>query len=76
MDLGNSIRILEHDPSQIFIEWFEHFHVNIGIVKIWESYSEEVLGVMIDRDFKSKEYIKTVLSKAGSKLTALVTLLL
>ena len=53
---------------------FEHLHVNVGDAKIWESYSEKILGVIIDRDFKFKEYIETVISKAGSKLTALARL--
>ena len=50
---------------------YEHLYVTVGDAKIWESYSKNILGITIDREFKFIEYIEKVLSKAGSKLTAL-----
>ena len=53
---------------------YEHLYVTIGNTKIWESYSEKILGITIDRNLKFKEHIENILSKAGSKLTALARL--
>ena len=50
---------------------YEHLYVTIGDTKIWESYSKKILGITIDRGLKFKEYIEKIISKAGSKLTAL-----
>ena len=50
---------------------YEHCFVNIGKEKIWESYSEKILGITIDRDLNFKGQIEKILSKAGGKLTAL-----
>ena len=50
---------------------YEHLYATIGNTKIWESSSEKILGVTLDRDLKFKEHIENILSKAGSKLTAL-----
>ena len=53
---------------------YEHLYVTIGGTKIWESDSEKILGIKIDRKLKFKEHIECILSKAGSKLTALARL--
>ena len=50
---------------------YEHCFVNIGKEKIWESYSEKILGITIDRDLNFKGQIEKILSKAGGKLNAL-----
>ena len=48
-----------------------HKYVTIGNAKIWESYSEKIFSIILDRDLKFKEHIEKMISKAGSKLTAL-----
>ena len=46
-------------------------NIVIGKENIWESYSEKILGITIDRDLNFKGQIEKILSKAGGKLTAL-----
>ena len=48
--------------------------VDIGDSKIWESNSEKILGVTIDRNLKFEEHVKNILATAGKKLTALARL--
>ena len=50
---------------------YEHLWVNVGETKIWESESEKILGVIIDRNLKFEQHVKKLLVIAGRKLTAL-----
>ena len=43
----------------------------IGNEKIWESKSEKLLGVVIDKNLKFNEHLHSVCLKAGRKVTAL-----
>ena len=52
----------------------EHMWVNVGGSRIWESESEKILGVTIDRELKFEEHVKNMLAVAGRKLTALARL--
>ena len=37
----------------------EHLWVNVGESLIWESKQEKILGVIIDRNLKFEEHVKT-----------------
>ena len=50
---------------------YEHLWVNMGESQIWESNSEKILGVTVDKNLKFEEHVKNILAVAGSKLTAL-----
>jgi len=43
----------------------------IGETKIWESKSEKLLGVVIDKNLNFDDYVFTLCKKAGQKLSAL-----
>ena len=52
----------------------EHLWVNVGGTQIWESSSQKILGVIIDRNLKFEEHVGQILAVAGRKLTALATM--
>ena len=52
----------------------EHMWVKVGNSRIWESESEKILGVTIDRELKFEEHLRNILAIAGKKLTALARL--
>ena len=43
----------------------------VGKEKIWESKSEKLLGIIIDKDLKFNEHVRSLCLKAGRKVTAL-----
>ena len=45
-----------------------------GQTKIWESRNQKLLAVMIDRQSNFDEYLISICSKTGKKLSALATL--
>ena len=52
----------------------EHMWVKVGSSRIWESESEKILGVTIDRELKFEEHLRNILAIAGKKLTTLARL--
>ena len=53
---------------------FEHLWINVGGTKIWESNSETMLGVQIERNLKFDKHVTELCKKAGRKLSALTRL--
>ena len=50
---------------------YETLWADIGNTRIWESKSEKLLGVVIDRNLNFDDYVFTLCKKAGRKLSAL-----
>ena len=50
---------------------YEHLWARVGHSQIWESESEKILGVTIDRNLKFEEHVKHILVSAGKKLSTL-----
>ena len=53
---------------------FENVWAKIGRAKIWESPKKKLLGVVIDRNLNFNEYVSSLCTKAGKKLSALARL--
>ena len=49
----------------------EEMFPKIGHSKIWENCTQNLLGIIIDRNLKFDEYILTQCKKAGRKIKAL-----
>ena len=49
----------------------EFMFANVGNEKIWESLSEKLLGVTVDKELKFNEHLNNVYKKASNKVTAL-----
>ena len=62
--------MLNHDKCHFLFSGhkYEMLFVNVGETKIWESKQQNLLGVLIDRDFKFDEYVLSQCKKAGKKL--------
>jgi hypothetical protein len=52
----------------------EHIYVQVGEQVIWESQKEKLLGLIVDKQMKFEEHLKTVIKKASCKLSALTRL--
>ena len=49
----------------------EHLWVRVGDAKIWESLSEKLLGVTVDKNLNFSDHLCLVCKKAGQKVSAL-----
>ena len=86
-NLDDLIRRLEHDSilaiewfesnymklSHFLLSGHKHevMFAKIGHSKIWENCTQNLLGIITDRDLKFDEYILTQFKKAGRKIKAL-----
>ena len=72
----NNYMKLNESKSHLIVSGhkYEHIFVNAGCSKIWESESEKILGITIDRGIKFEKHLKNILAVAGRKLTALARL--
>jgi predicted transport protein len=52
----------------------EHISVKVGEQVIWESQKEKLLGLIVDKQMKFQDHIKSVIKKASGKLSALTRL--
>ena len=50
---------------------YEHVWANVGEAKIWESCSEKLLGINIDRELSFNYHVSNLCIKAGRKISAL-----
>ena len=64
---------LNADKCHLLISGFKHQWkwAMVGEEKLWESKSEKLLGITIDKDLNFNEHIRNVCQKAGRKVTAL-----
>ena len=53
---------------------FENIWAKIGKAKIWESKSQKLLGVEIDRTLNFNDHVRILCNKAGKKLSVLARL--
>ena len=49
----------------------EHLWIKVGEEKIWESQSEKLLGVIVDKDLTFETHLKTLCKKVNQKVSAL-----
>ena len=49
----------------------EHLWIKVGDEKIWESQSEKLLGVIVDKDLTFETHLKTLCKKVNQKVSAL-----
>ena len=49
----------------------EHIWANVGNAMIWESKSEKLLGILIDKDLKFDEHVSNLCKKVGQKVSML-----
>ena len=71
----NSMKLNE-DKCHLLVSGykFENIWAKIGKAKIWESKSQKLLGVEIDRTLNFNYQVRTLCDKAGKKLSALARL--
>ena len=64
---------LNQDKCHFLLSGHKHevMFAKIGQSKIWESRTQKLLGIIIDRKLKFDEYILTQCKKAGRKIKAL-----
>ena len=64
---------LNADKCHLLISGLKHQWkwAMVGEEKLWESKSEKLLGITIDKDLNFNEHIRNVCHKAGRKVTAL-----
>ena len=65
---NNSVK-LNQDIWRLLVSGFKYENIwaEIGKTKIWESKKQKLLGVAIDRNLISDEYIVSLCKKAGKK---------
>ena len=49
----------------------EHLWIRVGNEKIWESFQEKPLGILVDKNLSFKPHLKNLCKKVGQKISAL-----
>ena len=72
---NNSMKLNE-DKCHLLVSGykFENIWAKIGKAKIWESKSQKLLGVEIDRTLNFNDHVRTLCNNAGKKLSVLARL--
>ena len=72
---NNSMKLNE-DKCHLLVSGykFENIWAKIGKAKIWESKSQKLLGVEIDRTLNFNDHVRALCNEAGKKLSVLARL--